>query len=114
MTLTARYYSAIAALLLAASPAYAGPCSRTIASVQAQVDAAIENGAGSDEWEPESLNALRGYQPTPHSLAAAEGSNGQAFEFALDSLGRARAADRAGDSATCHLELANAQAVLRQ
>ena len=30
-------------LLLATSPAHAGPCAQTIASVQAQVDAAIEN-----------------------------------------------------------------------
>jgi hypothetical protein len=79
-----------------------------------QVDAAIENRAGSDGWKPESLNALRGYQPTPRSLAAAEGDNGQALEFALASLGRARAADRAGDSATCHHELVNARAALRQ
>jgi hypothetical protein len=112
--MTMKYYPAIAALLLAASPAHAGPCSHTVASVQAQVDAAIENRAGSNGWEPESLNALRGYQPTPHALAAAEGSNGQAFEFALASLDRARAADRAGDSATCHQELANARTALRQ
>jgi alkylhydroperoxidase family enzyme len=114
MTNTLKYYSAIAALLLAASPAHAGPCSQTIASVQAQVDAAIENRAGSDGWKRESLNALRGYQPTPRSLAAAEGGNGQLFEYALDSLSRARAADGAGDSAACHQELANARAVLRR
>jgi alkylhydroperoxidase family enzyme len=112
--MTMKYCPAIAALLLAVSPAHAGPCSHTIASIQAQVDAAVENRAGSDGWEPESLNALRGYQPTPYSLAAAEGSNGQTFEFALASLGRARVADRVGDSATCHQELANARAALRQ
>lgn len=114
MTGTVTYYSAIAALLLAVSPAHAGPCSHTIARVQAQIDAAIENHAGKNGWQPESLNALRNYQPTPYSLAAAEGSRGQAFEFALASLGRARAADRAGDSATCHQELANARTVLRR
>ena len=114
MRRTAKYFPAIAILLLAASPALAGTCTQAIAVVQARVDAAIENHAGSDGWAPESLNALRSYQPTPHSLAVAEGRHGRAFDFALDSLDRARAADRAGDSVTCHVELANARSALRR
>ena len=106
--------AAVAALLLASSPAYAGPCAQAISSVQAQVDAAIEHNAGSDGWRPESLNALRGYQPTPHSLAASEGNSGGSFTYALDALERARAADRAADSAACHQELASAKAALRR
>jgi alkylhydroperoxidase family enzyme len=97
-----------------AAGCFAGPCTNTIASVQAQVDAAIDNNAGSGGWKPESLNALRGYQPTPHSLAAAEGRDGAILEYALHALDRTRAADRAADSATCHRELANARAALRQ
>jgi hypothetical protein len=111
---TPQYYAAIAALLMVASPTHAGPCARTIASVQAQVDATIEKRADSGGWKPESLDALRGYQPTPRSLAAAEGSDEQRFKYALDSLDRARAADRDGDSAACHRELANARAALHQ
>jgi hypothetical protein len=114
MTNTVRYYAAIAALLLAASSAHAGPCARTIASVQAQVDAAIENRAGSDGWKRESLNARRGYQPTPRSIAATEAVNGPQFKLALDALDRARAADRSGYIAVCRREVANARAVLRQ
>ena len=114
MNTTLKRYAAIAVLLLAASPAHAGPCTKTIAKLQAQVDAAIENRAGSDRWKPESLNALRSYQPTPRSLAASEGRDGAVFEYALDALKRARAADRAADSATCHREIANARAALRQ
>ena len=106
--------AALITLLLATSPAYAGPCARAIASVQTQVDMAIENSAGSDGWRPESLNALRGYQPTPRSLAASEGGDGELFVYALDALDRARAADRAADSATCDRELANAKAALRR
>ena len=113
MTKTAQCYAAIAALLIAASPVHAETCAQTIARVQAQVDATIEKRAGSGGWKPESLDALRGYQATPRSLAAAEGGNGQLFEYALDSLDRARTADRAGDSAACHRELANARAALR-
>ena len=103
--------AALIALLLATSPAHAGPCARAIASVQTQVDIAIENSAGSDG---ESLNALHGYQPTPRSLAASEGGDGELFVYALDALDRARAADRAADSATCDRELANAKAALRR
>jgi len=107
-------YATCVALLLAASPAYAGPCAQTIASVQAEVDAAIERQAGADGWKRESLNATRNYQPTPRSLAATEGRAGARFEYVLDALDRARAADRMADSATCHLQLANARAALRQ
>ena len=35
--------AALITLLLATSPAHAGPCARAIASVQTQVDTAIEN-----------------------------------------------------------------------
>jgi hypothetical protein len=114
MTTPLKSCAAITLLLLAAPPAWAGPCTNTIASVQAQVDAAIENRAGSDGWKPQSLAATRSYQPTPRSLAATEGRNGAVFDYALDALDRARAADRAADSATCHQELANARAALRQ
>jgi alkylhydroperoxidase family enzyme len=114
MTKTLKCHAALIALLLATSPAHAGPCAKTIASVQAEVDATIENRAGSEGWQRESLNALRGYQPTPRSLAASEGGNGEPFEYALDALDRARAADRAADSAACHREVANARAALRQ
>ena len=114
MTHAVKRYASIVALLLATSPAYAGPCAQAIAGVQAEVDAAIENHAGSDGWKPESLKALRSHQPTPRSLAASEGSDGELFAYALDALDRARAADRAADSATCHQELANARTALRR
>ncbi len=114
MTKTLKFGAAIAALLATASTAHAGPCAETIASVQAQVDAAIENRAGSDGWRPESLNALRSYQPTPRSLAASEGGDGKRFEYVLDALDRARAADRIAESASGHQEISNARAALRQ
>ncbi len=114
MTTSLKGYAAISLLLLAASPAWAGPCTNTIASVQAKVTAAIENRAGSDGWKPQSLDATRSYQPTPRSLAATEGRSGAVLEYALDALDRARAADRAADSATCHQQLTNARAALRR
>lgn len=112
MTRTIRCHAAIAILLLAASPAHAGSCARTIASAQTELDSAIENRSGSNGWKPESFNALRGHQPTPRSLAATEGVNGARFEVALDSLDRARAADRSGHMDVCRYEVDNAQSVL--
>jgi hypothetical protein len=113
MTPTAKYQIAICIMLCAASPAHAGSCKHSITQVQAQVDAALEQNAGSHGWQPESLSATRSYQPTPRSLAAVEDRYGPDFTAALDSLERARDADRIGDMAACKRELARAQAVLR-
>jgi len=109
MTTTTRYYAVIAILLLAVSPSHAGSCAQAIATVQSDVDAAIENRAGSHGWRPEGLDALRGYQPTPGSLAATEGTVGEQFQVALDSLDRARAADRSGYTEVCRREVENAR-----
>jgi hypothetical protein len=114
MTKTMQRCAAIIVLLLATAPAYAGPCTETIASVQAEVDAAIEARAGADGWKKESLSATRNYQPTPRSLAATEGADGARFGRALDALERARSADRAADSAGCHQELSSARDALRR
>ncbi|OAF19466.1 hypothetical protein [Bradyrhizobium neotropicale] len=113
MTSTAKRYIVPLILLCATSSAHASSCTGAITRTQAQLDLAIEHNAGSHGWKPESLNALRSYQPTPRSLAAAENGNGPDFTGALDSLARARAADRAGNTAACNRELARARAVLR-
>ncbi|MGY4513140.1 hypothetical protein [Bradyrhizobium sp. USDA 3650] len=113
MTSTATCRAALFVLLSATMPAHAGTCTDDIAQTQAQLDLAIEKDAGSHGWKPESLNALRSRQPTPRSLAEAEGSNGVDFTDALDSLERARAANRTGDIAACSQEIAHARAILR-
>ena len=113
MTSTAKYRIAVCILLCAAAPAHAASCKHSITRVQAQVDAAIEKNAGSHGWAPESLGAMRGYQPTPRSLAAVEDRYAPDFTEALDSLDRARAADRIGDMAACNRELARVRALLR-
>ncbi|PSO33283.1 hypothetical protein [Bradyrhizobium sp. MOS002] len=113
MTSIAKCSLALFALLYATMVAHAGTCTDDIAQTQAQLDLAIERDAGSHGWQPESLSALRGHQPTPRSLAEATGGNGVDFTDALDSLDRARTANRAGDIATCSREIAHARAVLR-
>ena len=113
MTATAKCQIALLILLCAASPARAGTCADEIDRTQVQLDQAIEKDAGSHGWKPESLNALRNYQPTPRSLAKTEGREGIDFTKALDSLDRARAADHNGDMTTCRRELAHARTILR-
>src|SRR5258706_13221215 len=89
----------IVTLPLAASPSYAGPCGRSIDRVQAQVDAAIDEQAGSVPWRPESIDALRGHQPTPRSIARAEEAsvNGSVLRMALNALERAHETERSPD-----------------
>jgi hypothetical protein len=102
------------ALLCVTSPTYAESCGPSITSVQAKVDAAIERRAGADKWKHESRDATLNRQPTPFSLAATEGERGSDLQVALESLDRARAADRVGDVAACRRELASAKAILRR
>ena len=113
MTSIATCRAAVFVLLCATMPAHAGTCTDDIAQTQAQLDLAIEKDAGSHRWKPESLNALRSHQPTPRSIAEAEDGNGVDFTDALDSLERARTANRTGDLAACSREIAHARAILR-
>lgn len=108
-----KYLACALPLLFAGFSASAGPCSQSILKAQARVDAAIEAHAGADSWKPESLGALRGHQPTPHSLALTEGNNGTELQIALDALNRARFADESGNSSVCHRQLASVRKILR-
>jgi hypothetical protein len=104
--------SSIIALLLVSASAHAASCRDSIGHVQTQVDAAIERRAGEGPWQPESLDALRSRQPTPQSIAAAEGAASAALSRALQALDRARAADRAGNISDCVAEVSAAQELL--
>ena len=99
-------------LLLLSAPVHAASCRNSIDSVQAQIDAAIDRRAGDGPWQPESLDALRNHQPTPQSLAAAEGAGSTALTRALEALDRARAADGAGDAKGCLAEVSTARRLL--
>ncbi|PSO18480.1 hypothetical protein C7G42_18625 [Bradyrhizobium sp. MOS003] len=101
-------------LLNAATRVHAASCEDSIVRVQAQLDAAIEKNADANGWSPESLGALRGHQPTPRSLAQAEGARGTPLRLALDALDRARRADRSGDDTRCRRELSEATLLLQQ
>jgi len=109
-----RIAAALIFLVDAASPVHAASCENSIGRVQAQLDAAIEKDADAHGWGPESLDALRSHQPTPRSLAQAEGPSGAHLLLALDALDRARAADRSSDIARCRRELSEATLLLRK
>jgi hypothetical protein len=101
--------TSIILLLLSSAPVHAATCRDLIGGVQAQVDAAIDRRAADGPWQPESLRALRSHQPTPQSVAAAQGAGSSALIQALEALNRARAADSAGDAGRCRAELSTAQ-----
>ena len=104
--------SSIIVLSLLSAPAHAASCRDSIDRVQAQVDAAIDHRAGNGSWQRESLDALRSHQPTPRSIAEAEGAGSAALSRALGALNRARAADSAGDNRRCVAEVSAAQGLL--
>jgi hypothetical protein len=113
MFMAAQFGAAIIALLLTMAQGQAGSCQGSIDRVQERVDAIVAQRAGQGPWRPESLDALRGYQPTPRSIAAAEGDgNGSRVQRALDALDRARAADASGNLARCNAELNRATRAL--
>jgi hypothetical protein len=104
--MAARCGAAIIVPLLTIAPGYAAPCQDSIDRIQARLDAIIAKRAGQGAWKPESIDALRGYQPTPRSIAAAEGaSNGSRVQRALNALDRARAANASGNVALCNAEV---------
>ena len=97
MTKATRFGAATMVLLLTIAPGYAGPCQGSIDRVQARADAVIAKRAAQGPWRQESLAARRNYQPTPRSIAAAEGAgNGSRVDRALNALDRARAAEHLG------------------
>jgi hypothetical protein len=94
------------------APVRAESCQQQISRAQVQVDAAVDRQAGNGPWKTESLAALRRRQPTPQSIAAAEGTSSAALTHALDALNRARMADGAGEPTRCRAEVSTAQHLL--
>jgi len=107
-----------AALAASMSASHAGPCSKEIDRVQAQVDARLDAIAGAGPQARESSAATMHRQPTPSSIAAAEERlddvSAKKILAIKDAMARARAADGAGDQAACAQALADAQSALGQ
>ena len=110
-----RRFPVLSAVALAISPAtgYASPCSHDIDLMQSRIDARLEAKAAAGPSARESTAATMHRQPTPGSIAAAEGKLGEvssdqvkAIEVAM---ARARKADLANDKSTCEQALAEVQ-----
>jgi hypothetical protein len=96
--------------------AYAGPCSDKIVQMQSRLDAAVEQIAAAGGTAPERKSSTH-VQPTPHSIAAAEGKLGevsaQQIDAVREAMVRARAADSAGDKGACEQALVDAERALK-
>ncbi len=112
-----RLSTLLALLSLAASPALAGPCTEDIAAAQTRYSQRLDAAAASGPTATETTAAKLHHQPTPGSVAQAEArvgdlkpEAGKQFDAAIS---RARAADAAGDAATCKAALNDAAAALK-
>jgi hypothetical protein len=96
---------------MSSTSALAGPCARAIDRMQSQLDAKIEATAKAGKFATESRAARLHHQPTPASIAAAEGrlGEGSGTQAALAGLARAREADRANNAPACKRALAESQ-----
>jgi hypothetical protein len=96
----------IAGLCLLAIPAEAGPCAKDIDRMDDRVNAWLDKVAAEEPAKRQSLGAQEHRQPTPRSIAEAEGVPSAKIAKARNAMERARQADRAGDKAACENALA--------
>jgi hypothetical protein len=100
-----------AALAASTMAGYAGPCSDEIDRTQARIDARVQAVAPKGPSAPESPGALLHHQPTPGSIAAAEGKLGDVSSHTVEvveaAMARARKADLADDKNGCDQALAD-------
>jgi hypothetical protein len=102
----------VAATTLSTSPGKAGPCTREIDREWVEVGAKIQARIGAGRSYIQGTVGLLHRQPTPGSVAAAEGKIGEMWiplETAVIALARAREADHANDAGTCKEALIAAQ-----
>jgi hypothetical protein len=104
----------IAALCLASVPAEAGPCSKDIERMDDRINARLDKLAASEPEKRQSLGAQEHRQPTPRSIAEAEGVPSARIATARDAMERAREADSAGDKAACEKALAEIPPLLHE
>jgi hypothetical protein len=104
----------IAALCLTSVPAEAGPCSKDIERMDDRINAWLDKVAAKEPEKRESLGAQEHRQPTPRSIARAEGVPPATIAGVRDAMDRAHQADRTGDTAACEKALAEIPPLLRE
>ena len=80
--------------------------------MQARIDAKIETNAAAVPTARQGVGAGMHVQPTPRSMATAEGVPPQMIDAVRQAMLRARAADSAGDKSACEQALAEVQQAL--
>jgi hypothetical protein len=101
-----------AAVTFSTSPGNAGPCTRDIDREWVEVGTKIQARIGAGRSSIQGTVGLLHRQPTPGSVAAAEGKVGEMWvplETAVIALARAREADHANDAGTCKEAIIAAQ-----
>ena len=96
------------------SATLAGPCSADVDAMMNRIDTFLNARAAAGPGAQEQATVGgRHIQPTPQSMAAAEGEVGEMSPEAIkqidDAMARARAADGAGDGVACKEALAEVQ-----
>jgi hypothetical protein len=100
------------ALVLSASTSYSGSCTQQIFDARSAAGKKLSDIAGAQPARPESTEAKLHRQPTPKSIAQAEGR----FEIAVvafeEAMKRAVMADDTHDLAKCENALTDARRIL--
>jgi hypothetical protein len=104
----------VAALCLLTLPCRAGPCSDDIHRMEDRINAWLDKEAASRPPERQSIGAQDHRQPTPRSIAEAEGVPAARIAGVRNAMERARKADSAGDKAACDRALADVPPLLSQ
>jgi hypothetical protein len=99
--------------LLLTLPCQAGPCSKDIDRIQASIDTRLNALAAAGPPGKQSVGAQIHRQPTPITVAEAEGKleevPSSSLEKVKDAMARARNADNIGDKGACESALADVQ-----
>jgi len=102
----------IVALCLLTLPAAAGPCTDDIRRMEDRINGWLDRLAAGEPTKRQTLGAQMHRQPTPRSIAEAEGIPSATIAGVRDAMERAREADRAGDKAACDKALAEISPLL--
>ena len=107
---------AATALALFSWPADAGPCTDRIAQANVAVEKLLDAAAAKGKPAAESTFATMHRQPTPGTVASAEGKAGELSSDQVDAITKkldaARDADNKGDRAACEKAMNEAERML--
>lgn len=107
---------AFGAVALLAPSAHAGPCTDALYQADVAINKRLDVAAAQGKSAAQSLGAQLHRQPTPGSIAAAEGKLGDLTDADVAAVQKdmdaARKADAAGDKAGCDKALADVRRIL--